>query len=435
MTVKRISVTLAALAAFALITSAAAPAAGPRTLFVDDDKQQCPAADFTSISAAITAANAGDKIKVCPGLYTESVVISKPGLVLEGSTTLADGAPCLRGDSASDPAKSSVIHGRVRLEADRLTFDGFTVELAPGGEAGLYTSPSFSGYVISHDVIQQNEGGINLSSSGAQVTLVVHNCLRSNNENDPVGLSDLGIFSEQGLLHNARIEFNAFTGHLQASMFLGFGLIAFPTITTPSTDLTVAHNEIVDDGDFGVFLSNVSRVEVADNTISRVGEGVAVFPPASQISVERNSMADNRLYSVAIDADPFGCCSYPSGPTNVVVAHNSILRSGSLGRRDGILLYATSGQTVVDNEIRDSYKDGISIRQGSSGNLIAGNHVEGSGRDGIRNRDTSSGNTYRDNHLMHNGEHDAHDDNWPANSWVHNQCETDFPTGTICGMK
>ena len=431
---KRTLITLVALT-IAAITTAAGPAESRHTFFVDDDKQQCPQADFRSIGAAISVAMPGDTIKVCPGLYSESIVVNKPDLVLEGSTTLADGAPCLNGDSASDPAKNSVIHGRVRLEAERAKLDGFTVEFAPGGDSGVYTSPSFSGYVISHDLIQQNEGGINLSSSGTQATLVMHNCLRSNNENDPAGNSDLGIFSEQGLLHNARIESNAFTGHLQASMFLGYGLTAFPTITAPSTDITVAHNEIVDDGDFGVFLNNVNRVEVADNTIIRVGEGIAVFPPASSVLVARNDIQDSLFYSIAVDGDPFGCCKYPSGPTNVVVARNSILRSGSVGPRDGILLFATSGQTVVDNEIRDSYKDGISIRQGSSGNLVTGNHVEGSGRDGIRNRDTSSGNTYTGNHLMHNGEHDAHDDNWPANTWTGNHCETDFPTGTICGVK
>lgn len=422
--------------AMVVITTAAAPAASQRTLVVDDDKQQCPTADFTSIGAAIVAASPGDTIRVCPGLYVESVVVNKPNLVLDGSTTLGDGRSCLRGDNASDPLKDSVVHGRVRLEADGATLQRFTVELAPGGDVGVSTSPDSSGYVISHNVIQQNEGGINLSSSGGRKTQVVHNCLRSNNKNDPDGLSSIGIFSEQGLLHDTRIESNALTGHLFGSMFLGYGLEAWPTITAPSTDITVARNEIVDDGVFGVFLNNVSRVEVANNRIIKVGQGVSVFPPASGVSVAQNNFEDNYLYSVTVDGDPFGCCTYPSGPTNVVVARNSIIRSGSSGPRDGILLFATSGQTVIGNQIRDSYKDGISVRQGSTGNLIAGNHVEGSGRDGIRNRDTSStGNTYRDNELLHNAEHDAHDDNRAANTWTHNQCETDFPTGTICGTK
>src|SRR3954469_14117178 len=45
------------------------------TVMVDDDKVQCPKADFTSIQAAVTAAKPGDQIKVCPGTYHESVTV------------------------------------------------------------------------------------------------------------------------------------------------------------------------------------------------------------------------------------------------------------------------------------------------------------------------------------------------------------------------
>jgi len=329
------------------------------------------------------------------------------------------------------------VNGQVRLEADGVSLDAFTVQFnpAPPDDTCVWTNPAYSGYSITRNVIQNNSGGLNLNAGGAQPTLVQNNCLRSNNQNAPAGLSEVGIFSEQGALHNARIVSNTFTGQTFGSMFLGYGLEAFPTITAPSTDITVAHNVLVDDGAFGVFLNNVSGIDIADNKIIRLEEGILVFPPASNIVVEHNDVEDNGFYSIRVDGDPFGCCVYPSGPTNVTVAHNHVVRSGSVGPRHGILLFATSGQTVVDNDIQDSYRDGISIRAGSTGNLVSGNHVEGSGRDGIRNRDTSSGNTYRDNHLKNNAEFDAYDQNWPANAWVGNHCDTDFPAGTICGVK
>ena len=40
----------------------------PSVLIVDDDKVQCPNAQFTSISAAVAAAAPGGTIRVCPGL-------------------------------------------------------------------------------------------------------------------------------------------------------------------------------------------------------------------------------------------------------------------------------------------------------------------------------------------------------------------------------
>jgi len=46
-------------------------------IVVDDDKVQCPNAAFTSIQAAVNAANPGDVIRVCPGTYVEQVVVDK----------------------------------------------------------------------------------------------------------------------------------------------------------------------------------------------------------------------------------------------------------------------------------------------------------------------------------------------------------------------
>jgi pectin methylesterase-like acyl-CoA thioesterase len=68
------AVALVAVCAIALAVRGTALAA-PNTLVVDDDKVQCPNADFTSIQAAVTAATPGTTIVVCPGTYTEQVTI------------------------------------------------------------------------------------------------------------------------------------------------------------------------------------------------------------------------------------------------------------------------------------------------------------------------------------------------------------------------
>ena len=47
-------------------------------LLVDNDKVQCPDAQYTSIQAAVNAAPPGALIKVCPGTYPEEVRVSKP---------------------------------------------------------------------------------------------------------------------------------------------------------------------------------------------------------------------------------------------------------------------------------------------------------------------------------------------------------------------
>src|SRR5437667_1443114 len=103
--------------------AAASAPRGSATLFVDDDGQQCPQAKYSSIGAAIAAADPGDKIKVCPGLYNETVVVNKTGLALLGSTNGSTVETCLRGDDAANPTKDSVVNGQVRLEANGVSRD------------------------------------------------------------------------------------------------------------------------------------------------------------------------------------------------------------------------------------------------------------------------------------------------------------------------
>src|SRR5205085_5912689 len=125
-------------------------------------------------------------------------------------------------------------------------------------------------------------------------------------------------------------------------------------------------------------------------------------------------------------------CFFPTGPTNITVAHNHVTRAGTLLPQDGIQLNRTTNDTVLDNLVERSSRDGIGVRN-SDGNLVSGNQSDGNARDGIRNRGTSSANTYAGNHMRGNAEHDAHDENRGANTWAGNHCDTDFPAGTICG--
>ncbi len=428
---------LAAGVLFAAMMVSGAAHASPRTLVVDDDKQQCPNADYTSISAAIAAAAPGDKIRVCPGLYSETVVVDKAGLSLQGSTNGSTTEPCLRGDDAANPTRDSVVNGAVRLEANGVSLDAFTVQGAPVTPvvlvpAGINTSPSFSGYAIRRNVVQNNPAGINLKSNGVGPTLVDHNCIRRNNVGEEAeNAGPLGIFAEQGLLSNARIEANTFSGHDFASMFLGYGLTAFPVITAPDTDLTVRDNLSVDDGDLGIHLFNVSGVEISHNKLIRTGNAIEAASPASDVLIAYNDVENSRFSGIRVDGNPFGCCVFPTGPTNITVAHNHVTGAGTLFPQDGIVLNRTSSDTVLDNLVEGSSRDGIGVRN-SNGNLVSGNHAEGNGRDGIRNRGTSSGNTFEGNHMSGNAEHDAHDENRAANTWAGNHCDTDFPAGTIC---
>jgi pectin methylesterase-like acyl-CoA thioesterase len=51
---------------------------GGKTLTVGQSGANCPNAQYTTIGAAVSAANSGDVVEICPALYAEQLVITKP---------------------------------------------------------------------------------------------------------------------------------------------------------------------------------------------------------------------------------------------------------------------------------------------------------------------------------------------------------------------
>src|SRR5208337_4386257 len=68
-----------------LVSVCAIAHAGETKLTVGKPNTDCPNAEYTTIAAAVTAAAPGDIIEICPALYPEQLVISKP-LTLRGLT-------------------------------------------------------------------------------------------------------------------------------------------------------------------------------------------------------------------------------------------------------------------------------------------------------------------------------------------------------------
>jgi parallel beta-helix repeat protein len=92
-----------------------------RTWYVDDDFRDCPNADFNRIQDAIDAASPGDTVKVCPGTYKESLVITKT-LTLSGSgyerTTIQVGREGMKISGSFDKPPIEVIVEGFKIMAE-----------------------------------------------------------------------------------------------------------------------------------------------------------------------------------------------------------------------------------------------------------------------------------------------------------------------------
>jgi hypothetical protein len=125
-------------------------------------------ASYATIQAAITAANAGDTINVCPGVYTESVKINKAGL-----TVVSTGGAAVTRIAAPVPASPVVA-----ITQPHAAVIGFT--LAPAGSAAKYdlgvlvAIQGNASAEIAHNVIRGGSSGV-LLGCGSSGSTVYHN--------------------------------------------------------------------------------------------------------------------------------------------------------------------------------------------------------------------------------------------------------------------
>jgi parallel beta-helix repeat protein len=408
-------------AVVAAVIVPAAPAFA-RTWVVDaaNPAVECPDADYASINAAVAAPTTlpGDTIIVCPGLYPESVNVPKPGLTLK-----AENRPDVNcfdpAALALDPTRDSIVDGVAHsfsLSNDRIELDGFVIQ---GSVKGVLTSTLFSGYDIRNNLVRLTNHGIDHNASGAFASRVHHNCLRQN---------FTGHASETGDLRNARID------HNDTFSNTGAGIDASGAGTR--VDVRIDHNRSRQDL-LGFLISNSRDSELDHNLVDPSlipNNGIVVSGGNVDLEVQHNEIGAS-LGAAAFSGMVFNQAGsvpvFPVPSVDLVVSHNLIS-----GRSNGILLQVNSADasTFSHNMSVDNTMDGIRLSSGNNDNLFEYNQADRNGRDGIRVLVGAVANTFAKNAMFDNVEHDAHDDNRPANVWTGNKCDTDFPAGTICGQ-
>jgi parallel beta-helix repeat protein len=372
----------------------------PATLFVDDDLVQRPDAGYTSIQAAVNAANPGDTIRVYEGTYTEQVLIdsTRDGLTLRS----------VREHEAVIQAPAAIAaEALVHIDgAEDVTLRGFTIR----GPGDAYSNLRFG---VLHD-----NGGSSI--------------IRDNRIED--------------------IHANPFSG-AQA----GIGIyVGDPTLTTTSL---IRDNEIVDYQKGGIVVEGAAAsATLRNNTVTGVGPTGVIAQNGIQISdgadalVTHNTVSGNS-YTNFLQNVATGILLIEAG--EVTVAHNRIFENDF-----GLAIVATDhamvlGNCIFDNNFFGMYlenaddslvkvnavfengDDGIHVAAGSSGNTIALNAVVNNRGDGVHLKAGTSDNLIKANLLLHNDGFDARDDSidggtaGTANFWEHNVGRTQNRSGLL----
>ena len=287
---------------------------------------------YTTIQAAINAANNGDTIKVADATYNEAVDINK-SLTLQGAQAGVDART--RSGSESTITNSC---GPVRIEADNVTLDGFTVEGStdpdPCTLAGIWMNPSFSstqgGAQILNNIVQNNISGIELDNTGALPAKVQYNLIRNNNNPGPG--SGNGI-QANFVLANATIDNNKFIGQTNSSILMpgtGSGSITISNNTLDagialyvSAGITITGNSSIGNSvDGTIYLGGGdSAITISSNVLNSGVEGIVIENafggPNTNVTISPNNcIAGNTTNGLRVASGGYAGAAHSLNATN-----------------------------------------------------------------------------------------------------------------------
>lgn len=384
------------------------------TFTVDDNRAECPQAQFTSIEAAVLFAPAGATIKVCPGTYAEKVTAVKP-VVLQG-VRKGFNDPRNPPDPAKEPVVVNAGQGAFDVTADDVTIDSFRIQGAnitvanyPGAGVDMDAG---SNRRITDNVVTGN--GIGVHITGAQQRLdVERNVFIGNNRGpNPNYIPTGAIFNDDGAIDNSRIAVNAFSKNDQFDINIGGG---------SNGGLDIDHNVISDDDTFLV-IGRTTGTDVYGNFGQRMtGNFVYAFGDNRNLEIDgnRGTGVSGVSGTAILTVDPSFQASTADSGTQI--SRNDMSRFFN-----GVRLANAVNANVFENNL--SNNDGNGIRLGGglgvTDSRVSNNETNGNDMNGIVADANSARNTIDRNRAQGNTLFDCRDDSagtgtaGTANYWI-----------------
>jgi len=258
------------------------------TILVDDDKVQCPNAAFTSIQAAVNAANPGDTIRVCAGTYVEQLTIDKPLSIRgdNGAIVKPSGVSMSATNSSGDSVAAIIfVKDADSVNIRNLIVDGTDSGITGCGPALLGIFYQNSSGQIAHNAVKhmrlvganlagcQSGNAIFVETTGGGTSKVEINA-NSVNDYQKNGITANNSGTDASVDGNAVTGIGPTTGAAQNGVQIGFGAAG-----------TVRNNAIADN----IFSTCSSPDDCPTNAA-----GVLVFESDS-VTVENNTIGTNQI--------------------------------------------------------------------------------------------------------------------------------------------
>ncbi len=341
-----------------------AATAAAKSLVVDADGQgsrsdcdSTKSTPYTTITSALNAANPGDKVYVCPGVYNEQIAVPS-GVSIQGMM-----------DATIRPSPMVVNSGS--------TFDGFPIAAAILVDGA--TDVNISRLTV-------DTGGYGLESSGCSVDVV-------------------GVYfrNASGSLTGSAIK-NAKLGAGLEGCQSGQGVFVQTSALNRKASLvspggvTISGNSVHDFQKNGITADEVGTVvTISDNAVSGNGPSPIIAQNGIQLAYgAEGTISGNRvnnvIYSPCTDASTF---CYASSGIIVFEAAGTVTNNVVSTTQVGIY-YQNSGGTVSGNTVQDTLVyDGVYVA--GDNNLVAGNKISDSDESAVYI--DGSNNTFNSNML------------------------------------
>jgi parallel beta-helix repeat protein len=321
----------------------------------------------------------------------------------------------------------------VKLEADGIVLEGLVIQ---GASVGVDATDSFSGYRVHHNLLRSNTlFGIDFGSEGTRTSRVDHNCIRQNryglvSELDDDSLWKLSDGPERDEwnardLINARIDHNATFRNTTGVEAAGPGR---------HNRVTFDHNACREDV-IPIGIQNSEHAQIVANQLSPTRRGIDVGGANLGLEITGN-VIDTGRQGIAFVPVSFFIDPFPAPTVGALVADNVVTGQaldGIVAGTDPQVGGRLQQSALLNNVTSDNLRDGIVLRLNNNGNVLRGNVAERNGEYGIYAHGAIQ-NLFEANRMLANSVFDARDDNRAANTWVANQCLTDYPAGSICDV-